>query len=165
MSVSIIDGTITEAVPGRRAMGVRQFRSIDFRLADGSTQTVKKPMVHADLAGRLQPGASGRFYLFACYDHRGIHGYRDERGQACFRFPRNSEIILAAVMIPVALWVFYVLFYWAGLPIFWTLLLLLGVATLIHYRSIRRQAEKQFAADGNRAAPPPAVAAETAVGH
>ena len=117
------------------------------------------------LAGRLQAGATGRFYLFSCYDHRGIHGYRDERGQACFRYPRNSEIILAAVMIPVALWVFYVLFTRLGLPIFWTLLLVLGVVSLIHYRNVRHQAEKQFAADGNGAATAPAAAPGTAVGH
>ena len=151
MGVSIIDGTITEAVPGRKAMNVRQFRRIDFRLADGSPHSLNKPMVHADLADRIQPGASGRFYLFSCYDHRGVAGYRDERGEALFRFPRNNEIILAAVMVPVALWVFYALFFLFGLPIFWTILLVFGVASLIHYHNVRLQAERQFAADNSRA--------------
>ena len=44
-------------------------------------------------------------------------------------------------------------------------LLVAGVATLIHYRTVRRQAEKQFAADGNRVAPSGAVGADAAAGH
>jgi hypothetical protein len=165
MSVSIIDGTITDAVPGRRAWGVRFFKRLDFRLADGSTTSVTRAMVHSDLAGKLQPGTSGRFYLFKAYDHRGLHGYRDEQGRGCFHFPRNNEIVLAVVMVPVALWVFYVLFAWAGLPIFWTILLALGIASLIHYRHVRHEAERQFSADGAHRAPGPLPTASPAAGH
>ncbi|MGZ8282556.1 MAG: hypothetical protein ACXWUN_06335 [Allosphingosinicella sp.] len=158
MSVSIIDGTITEAVPGRRAMGVRYFKRLVFQRTDGSSHTVAKAMVHADLAERMQPGSSGRFYTFAAFDHRGVHGYRDDHGRASFHFPRNSEIVLGIVLVPVALWVFYVLFAWAGIPIFWTILLVLGVISLIHYRHVRHEAERQFAADtGSATGLPPAT--------
>jgi hypothetical protein len=91
MSVSIIDGTIEEAVPGRKAMSVRLFKSIVFRLADGSTKTVLKPVVHSEVAGQIQPGTSGRFYLFAAIDHRGLHGLRDDKGHALMHFPRNQR--------------------------------------------------------------------------
>lgn len=155
MSVSIIDGTITEAVPGRKAWGVRFFKRLDFRLADGSSQSVTRAVVHSDLADKLQPGTSGRFYLFKAYDHRGLHGYRDAEGRGGFHFPRNNEVMLAIVMVPVSLWVLYVLFAWAGLPIFWTILLILGIFSLFHYRKVRHEAERQFAADGAHRAPGP----------
>ena len=158
MAVSIIDGVIEDIEPGRKAAGIRFFKKIVFKLPDGGTKTVGKSVVHADLAGHFQPGASGRFYLFTALDHRGIHGFRDGKGGSWFAYPRNNETIALVMMVLIGLWVGYVLFAWAGLPIFWTLLLILNIFAFFHFRSVRTAARRQFEADGGHPAAAPAAA-------
>jgi hypothetical protein len=164
MSVSIVDGTIEEAVPGRSALSVRFFKRIVFRLADGGTKTVLKPVVHSRLAEHLQPGTSGRFYLYAAIDHRGVHGLRDDKGQALMHFPRNNEIATLIAALLMGLWVGGALVSVGGIPILPGLVVLLSVPAYFLYRNTRIEAERQFASD-NRPVPPVLDAApEPAVG-
>ena len=163
MSVSIIDGTIEEAEPGRKAMSVRLFKRIVFRLADGSTKTVLKPVVHSELAGQIQPGTSGRFYLFAAIDHRGLHGLRDDKGNALMHFPRNNEIATLVSALLMGLWVGVALVSVGGIPILPGLVLLLAVPAFFLYRNTRIEAERQFASD-NQPVSPAAAAPEPVVG-
>ena len=164
MGVSIVDGTIEEAVPGRKAMGVRFFKRIVFRLADGGTKTVLKPIVHSQLAGHLQPGTSGRFYLYAAIDHRGLHGLRDDKGHALMHFPRNNEIGSLIAALLMGLWVGAALVSVGGIPILPGILVVLSVPAFFLYRNTRIEAERQFARDQDPAKPTPAAAPEPAVG-
>ena len=105
MGVSILDGTIEEAVLKRSVRNIRIFRHVRFRLRDGGTKSVAKPIVDASVAHLLQPGTSGRFYLYTSIDQRGIHGVRDDQGHAEFGFPRNNEIAMLVVMLINLVWV------------------------------------------------------------
>ena len=164
MGVSIVDGTIREAVPGRRALGVRFFKHITFSLADGGTKTVAKPIVHSRLAEHLQPGTSGRFYLFTAIDHRGLHGLRDDKGHALMQFPRNNEVATLVAALLMGLWVGAAMLSAGVIPIIPGILVVLSVPAFFLYRNTRIEAERQFASD-NRQAPPAAdAAAEPAVG-
>src|SRR4030095_627345 len=156
MSVSIIDGTIEEAEPGRKAMSVRMFKRIVFRLAAARTKMLLRPVVHSELAGQIQPGTSGRFYLFAAIDHRGLHGLRDDKGHALMRFPRNNEVATLVSALVMGLWVGAALVSVGGIPILPGLVLLLAVPAFFLYRNTRIEAERQFGSD-NRPVPPAAA--------
>ena len=147
MGVSTIDATIVEAEPGRRAARVRFFKKIVFRLDDGTTRTVAKAVVHSSLAGHLQPGAQGRFYLFTAIDHRGLHGFRDRKGGAFFHFPKNNEVLTLFMTIIMGLWVGGALVAVGGLPVLATIFLILGIPAYILFRQTRIQAQRQFEAD------------------
>ena len=100
MSTSIIDGTLEEAVPGRRRGAITVFKSLRFKLADGSSRTVTKAVVRQPLADELQPGAAGRFYLFKAFDIGGVHGLRTGDGRSVHAFPTSNQtlfLILGAV--------------------------------------------------------------------
>ena len=154
MGVSTVDGELIEAIPGRRAAKVRIFKQIVFRLADGSTKTIAKPNVHADLASHLQPGLRGRFYLFTSIDHRGLHGFRDEHGRAMFHFPRNNEIAMLVCVLLCGLWCGFTIWKFGDAPILPTLIFILGVPAFFLFRNTRKQAARQYREDTSFAPPP-----------
>jgi hypothetical protein len=91
MAVSYIDGTLEQAELKRAPLNLRIYKQLTFRLRDGRERTILKAIVDAKVAALLEPGVSGRFYLFTAPDHRGVHGIRDDQGRAVFAFPRNNE--------------------------------------------------------------------------
>ena len=147
MGVSTIDGTIESAELRRSAARIRIYKTIVFRLANGETKTIAKPIAHADLAPRLEPGASGRFYLFNSIDHRGIAGVRSGDGQALFAYPRNNEKIGMMLTILGVLWVGTSLYFIGDFSIFALVVLILGPIVWLVNRNLRIQAERQFQAD------------------
>ncbi|MDQ8756859.1 hypothetical protein RCO27_11540 [Sphingosinicella sp. LHD-64] len=147
MGVSTIDGTIESAELRRSAAKIRIYKTIVFRLANGETKTIAKPIAHAELAPRLEPGATGRFYLFSSIDHRGIAGVRTSDGQAQFAYPRNNETIGMVLTILAALWVGLSPYFVGDFGIFALIVLILGPIVWLVNRSLRRQAERQFQAD------------------
>ena len=147
MGVSIIDGTIEERVLKRVRSNLRIFERISFRLADGSTKSIAKAIVDAELEDLLLPGTSGRFYLFTQIDHRGIHGVRTSDGRSRFKFPKNNEkMMLVALGIGLVLIALSVAM--GGVSLWGVLLILLGIPGYFLYRATRLAAEHQFAADG-----------------
>ncbi len=147
MSVSIIDGTIESADLKRATGKVRIYRTITVRRANGQVEEVTKPIVHADLGPLLEPGASGRFYLFKSIDHRGIHAVRPQSGAPVFRYPRNNELIGMGLTIFTAIWIAISLNYLGGISIFALLGFVIGLVVWVVNWQLRRSAERQFADD------------------
>ena len=152
MGVSIVDGTIEEAVLKKARSNLRIYQYIKFRLPGGETMTVAKPIVDQSVAALLEPGTSGRFYLFTQIDHRGIHGVRTSDGREVGHFPKNNEkgMIFVGIAGLVMLAVSFAIDRING----WGLIcVLLGFPGYVLYRSTRSIAERQFAEDGNRRVP------------
>lgn len=165
MGVSTLDGTIEEAVLKRSIRNLRIFHHVRFRLRDGTTKSVAKPIVDARVAHRLQPGVSGRFYLYTTIEQRGIHGIRDDEGQAQFGFPRNNEIAILVITLFNLAWVSLSFYMVGDAPLLPTILLVLGAPYYFYLLKVRGEARRQFEADSQYRAPePPTLAAEPAVG-
>lgn len=148
MSTSIIDGTIEEAVPGRRRGSTAVFKSIRFQLNDGSSRTVTKAVVKQPLADELTPGAKGRFYLFNAFDLKGIHGLRTPDGRAVFAFPgSNRKLFLVLGLINLA-WVAFRLFVVDGqVPLLGVGLMILAAVGWYFMGKGEAEAKQQFEAD------------------
>jgi hypothetical protein len=156
MGVSTIDGTIESAELRRSTGKARIYKTIVFRLANGETKTIAKPLAHADLAPHLEPGTSGRFYLFTSIDHRGIHGVRTSGGRAFQAYPRGNETAGLILTIMAVLWVFTSFYLNGDFSILALLMLILGPVVWLVNRNLRIQADRQFRADNG---PAPATAA------
>jgi hypothetical protein len=165
MGVHIIDGTIESLELKRSVMNLRVFREIRFTLRDGGQRTVVKAVTDKEVAIQLQPGASGRFYMFEALDQRGVHGVRDEQGHAVFKFPKNNEIGMGVVVLFSLLWASVTLYTVQDIPLIALLILLLGTPYYFYLRNLRGQARRQFDADSGYVAAPaaaPPVGAEPA---
>ncbi len=156
MAVSTIDGTVEEATVTRSRKGLNVYDKIVFRLADGSSKTWAKPVAHQSVAAYLWPGASGRFYLFSAWDHRGVHGARTADG-AAVHFSTQFEtfsMVLALVNLAVVLLSVVAL---DRIQMLSLILFLLFVPAYLYFRNLRVQAQAQFDADSSYH--PPAAAA------
>ncbi len=147
MSVSIIDGIIESADLKRATGKMRVYRSIIIRRTNGQTEEVKKPIVHADLGPLVEPGTSGRFYLFKSIDHRGIHAVRPQGGTPVLRYPRSNELIGMGLTIFTALWIAFSLHFLDGFSIFALPGFVIGLMVWVVNWQLRRSAERQFADD------------------
>ena len=160
MATSIIDGTVEEATYKRSFSRMQVWGPLKFRLRDGSSKTLDKVIIESSLAPWITPGNSGRFYLYAAIDHRGIHGVRTDQGEAHYAFAKNNEIasIICAV-VGLVLIVTYLAF--MDRINGWGLIcLIIGVPGYFLYRQTRLDAEKQFDADSDHVAPAAAVPAQ-----
>jgi hypothetical protein len=124
MTVSTIDGTIEQTDLKTDRAGIKIFRSIRFRLADGSEQTIEKSVVTREIGDQLTTGAKGRFYLYNAFDTKGVHGIRTADGRVIQSFPGNNQKIFLIAFVVSALWVAVMLVARGGIP-------LLGAATLV----------------------------------
>lgn len=156
MSISTVDGTIETAEIRRTGPGIVMYRSIVIRQPNGEAHEIKKPVTHSDLATLLQPGTSGRFYVFSAVDHRGINGVRASDGRAVFAHPKNNERIalFLTIFAIVALAVSAVLF--DRISFWFVILIVLGPVLWVISRNARQQGELKFNADS--AYRPPAIA-------
>lgn len=146
MAVSFIDGTLEQAELKRAPLNLRIYKQLTFRLRDGRERTILKAIVDAKVAALLEPGVSGRFYLFTAPDHRGVHGIRDDQGRAAFAFPRNNEraMLIISIIGIVLLGATLAMDMMSG----WALITIaLGVPFYIIFRSNRIAAERQFEGD------------------
>ena len=170
MGVHTIDGTIESVALKRSVMNLRIFREIRFRLRDGGQRTVVKAVTDKEVAILLQPGASGRFYMFEALDQRGVHGVRDDQGHAAFKFPKNNEIAMGVVVLFSLLWAAATLYSVQDVPLIALLIILLGTPYYFYLRGLRGQAKRQFDIDSSYAPAPatapaaPPAGAEPAVG-
>ncbi|HVQ09285.1 MAG TPA: hypothetical protein VMS43_12710 [Allosphingosinicella sp.] len=146
MAVSIIDGTL-EAADLKRIRGkTRIYRSLTFKLRDGSSKSVAKAIVHEDVAALLEPGNSGRFYLYTAIDHRGIHGVRDDRGRGVFAYSKAGEtMMLVTAGIGVAMLVAFLAM--DRISIWPILCIVIGIPFYFLYRQTRAEATRQYEGD------------------
>jgi hypothetical protein len=154
MATSIIDGTL-EAADLKRVRGkTRVYSSLTFKLRDGSPKSIAKAIVHEDVAALLQPGTSGRFYLYTAIDHRGIHGVREDGGRSAFAISKVNE---TAMLCTIVVGVILVGLYLTDDKIsIWGLICIgLGIPLYFLYRNTRTEATRQYERDGG----PPAAAA------
>lgn len=159
MSTSIIDGTVQEAVPGRRRGAFTVFKSIRFQRDDGSSQTVTKAVVRQPLADEIQPGARGRFYLFDAFDLRGIHGVRTPDGRAVYAFPTsNQKLFLVLGAINLA-WIAFKVVVDGEIPLLGVGLVVLAAVGWYFMGKGHIEAKQQF--DGDAGYAGPAIEAST----
>jgi len=151
MSTSIIDGTIEDIDVKRARGGFVVYNSIRFRLPDGSPKSVVKSVVAKDVADELQPGASGRFYLFSAFDLKGIHGFRSAGGKSVYKFPGNNAKIFIFVAVVNVLWVALRIALDGQIPFLGVGLFILGVVGYVLMSKGEREAKQQFEADGGYA--------------
>jgi hypothetical protein len=158
MGVSTIDGTLEEAVLRRAVGNIRIYDRLKFRLADGGEKSVAKSIVDGSVGAHLVPGASGRFYLFTAFDHRGLHGIRDTGGHAVFGYPRNNEkaMLISAIMGLVLIVLTIIAF--GGLSFLGLGVMILGIIGYVLTRRTRAEATAQFEADSAWRAPAAAPA-------
>lgn len=165
MAVSILDGTIEALELKRSARNLRIFQNIQFRLRDGSTRNMAKTIVDEKVAQYLQPGASGRFYVFNAIDHRGIHAVRDDAGHAVCVFPKVNELAMLVLVLMNLAWVGVTLVTRAGVPVLGSALLVFATVYYIHQRKLGADARRQFSADSQYVPPSTQrLEAEPAVG-
>lgn len=157
MALSIIDGTIESADLKRTAAKVRIYRSIVFRLPDGETKTIAKPIAHTELGPYLEPGMSGRFYLFTSFDHRGVYGVRTSSGQAHYHFPKNNEVIGMWVTLFAIVAGALMIALIGDISLWFLIAIILGPVVWLYNRANRKNAERIFAGD-QAAAPAPVTA-------
>jgi hypothetical protein len=147
VGVSVIDGTLEAAELRKVRQKARIYSRLVFRQKDGSVKTVEKAVVDGKVAERLEPGVSGRFYLFQAIDHRGLHGVREEGGGALFGYSKLNE---RAMLVTAAVGLVIGFLYVTVLDKFslWSpILLILGGGGYVLYRNTRLEAERQFSAD------------------
>jgi hypothetical protein len=153
MAVSTLDGVIEEAVVKRSFRGVTQFERISVRRTDGQVQTLRKRVAVDEVAAELKPGTRGRLYLFKALDLNGIHGLRDDKGQARFGFSTGYEraMLICTGTGVVAIVVSFLLRTWLT---YWAIIcLIIGIPGYLLYHSTRMAATRQFEADaGDRPA-------------
>jgi hypothetical protein len=146
MATSIIDGTL-EAAELKRVRGkTRVYRSLTFRLRDGSSKSIAKAIVHEDVGALLEPGNSGRFYLYTAIDHRGIHGVRDDKGRSVFAYSKVNE---TAMLVTAGIGIAMLLAFLAmdRISIWPILCIVLGVPLYFLYRHTRAEATRQYEGD------------------
>lgn len=146
MATSIIDGTL-EAADLKRVRGkTRVYSSLTFKLRDGSSKSIAKAIAHEDVCALLEPGNSGRFYLYTAIDHRGIHGVRDDKGRSVFAYSKVNE---TAMLWTAGVGVAGVLIFLALERIsLWPILcVVLGVPLYFLYRQTRAEATRQYERD------------------
>jgi hypothetical protein len=148
MSTSIIDGTVEEAVPGRRRGAITVFKSIRFALADGSSRTVTKAVVRQPLADEIAPGAQGRFYLFNAFDLKGIHGLRTPDGREVHAFPTSNQKLFLILGLLNFAWILFRLFVVDGqIPLLGVALLILAAVGWYFMGKGAAEAQAQFEGD------------------
>jgi hypothetical protein len=147
MGTSTIDGTVEATELGRSARGLSIYKSIRFRLADGSTRTITKAVAQQPIAAELTPGSSGRFYLFTGFDLKGVHGIRKSDGTAIYEFPSsNAKIFLILGIVNIA-WIVLRLSTDGKLPFLAVAFVILAVVGYSLFSKTGREAKEQFAAD------------------
>lgn len=156
MTTSIIDGAVEEAVPGRSRGGITVFKSIRFRLADGTERTMTKAIVKQPVADELTPGAKARFYQFYAFDIKGIHGVRTPDGRAVYAFPGNNKKLFLIIGIINLLWVGFKLAVDGEIPLLGAGLLVLAAVGWYFMGKGETEAKQQFDNDSGYQAPPAA---------
>ncbi|MBO9517729.1 MAG: hypothetical protein J7493_06645 [Porphyrobacter sp.] len=147
MSTSTIDGTVEEIVAGRRRGSITVYKSVRFKLDDGSDRTVTKAVVKQPVSDELKPGARGRFYLFNAFDIRGFHAVRLRDGRSIYAFPTNNQRLFLILGLLNLAWIVFKVTVDGEIPLLGVALLLLAVVGWVLMGKGEKEARQQFEAD------------------
>ncbi|BCW87438.1 hypothetical protein sos41_05670 [Alphaproteobacteria bacterium SO-S41] len=147
MSVSTIDGTLEAATMKRKASKVWRLTDLTFRAADGTETVLKSAVATPEVGAALQPGTTGRFYLYNAVDHKGIHGVRPTGGALVTGFMRVNERLMALLFAINLVWVGVMIGMREGVPLLGVGLIVFSGVLFFVYRATRVEAEAQVAAD------------------
>jgi len=154
MGVSVIDGTLEAAALKRVRGKTRVYQSLTFKLRDGSSKSIAKAIAHEDVCALLEPGNSGRFYLYTAVDHRGIHGVRDDKGRSVFAYSKVNETAML-VTAGIGILMLFAFLAMDRISIWPILCIVIGVPFYFLYRQTRAEATRQYESDSG----PPVAAA------
>ncbi len=146
MGTRTIDGTVEAVWLRRRTDRIAVYDRIRFRLADGRAHMLGKAVAGPDVAERLVPGTSGRFYLYSAIDHQGVHGVRADGG-AVFAFPTVNENAMGVLALLNAVWLGVAVGVTKAVPLLPLFLTAVTVPGYFLYRRTRAEARRQFEAD------------------
>jgi hypothetical protein len=147
MAVSIIDGRVESADLRRQNRHLHQYSTLRFALDGGGERVLKNAVVDNEVAARLQPGTSGRFYLFQGVDMRGVYAYRDPAGNIAKGFPgQNERLGLIGVGLAIAAMILFSLF-GDGIPWIVFIALILSILGFVFTRQTRMAVERATAED------------------
>lgn len=147
MSTSIIDGTVEEVDVKTYRAGVRLFRTIRFRLDDGSEHTAKKLVTTKQVGDELTPGARGRFYLFKAFDIKGVHGVRTPDGREVFDFPSNNKKIFLIAGVLGVVWNILLILTRDAISLLGVAMIVLGAFGYYFMGKGKTEAQAQFDGD------------------
>ena len=148
MAVSIIDGTLESVTVKRKASRVWRLHDLTFRNDQGvETRLDGMCVVTPQIGAALQPGVSGRFYVFRAIDNKGIHAIRSPEGSVLMKFPRSNEQLMGVLFV-INLVVAAAMFAIDG-RLSWLTIALIPFTSILWflYRSTRKEAEAQVIAD------------------
>jgi hypothetical protein len=150
MSVSMIDGTLEAVNVKAKAGKLWRLDRLVFRKGDGSEEVLTGlTVVTPEVGSLLQPGISGRFYLYKSIDHRGLHAVRSSNGTVLMQFPSTNENLMA-ILFGINVLVVAAMMALDGQPS-WLATALVPFTGVLYvlYRGTRVQAEAQVKADGS----------------
>jgi hypothetical protein len=147
MPTSVIDGTVEEADIKFDRRGVKYFRSVRFKLDDGSEHTAEKMVTAKAVGDELVPGARGRFYLFKAFDVKGVHGVRTAEGRAVHAFPGNNQKIFLIAATLGVVWNIVLIFTRDGISLLGVGMVILGGLGWHFTGKGKREAQAQFDGD------------------
>lgn len=151
MSVSHVDGKVLAAPVKFNRKGVVRFDHIELERPDGRTERIGKPVVAAEVAELIAPGAEGRFYAYKVLDVKGIHGVRLADGTERYAYPGNNAVIFLVVLVISVAWLALRIFDRGDVPLLGVLMFVLGAVGFFFTRSNRAETKRQF--DGDREGP------------
>lgn len=158
MTTAIIDGTLIDSEVGRsRPNKFTIFKSLTFQRNDGSTEVLKRQVVNAEIAEKLKPGASGRFYTFKALDMKGVHGIRLKDGTTLHKY-HGANLMLFPVLGAINLaWIILMIITRDSVPMLGVFVLGLAIVGYFVTRKSIMETKRQFDADSGE----PAAAQKT----
>ncbi|HEV2747537.1 MAG TPA: hypothetical protein VGW34_09605 [Allosphingosinicella sp.] len=151
MGIEVIDGTVAEATPQRVTGKLAIYKTIAFRLADGSERRLAKMVVAPSVAAMLEPGVSGRFYGYSAIDHKGLFGARTSDGRADFQVPSGNERTMIIMAVAGAAAFAITLVTRNAIMLLGAILGVLGAVGYVRYRRTRLEARARYDADAGYA--------------
>lgn len=145
MSVSVVEGTVTEAVKTRTKPFAR-YRVLTIARRDGGMEQIKGPVAASAIGEHLVPGAEGRFYLFRAIDHGGVHGIRLGDGTEIYAYPGNNIRLFILVIVIAIAWIAVSVLN-DKLPLLAVGMIVLGAVGVVLTSKSKSETRRQFESD------------------
>ena len=147
MAVELIDGILESAELKRSSAKLSLYKSLNFRLADGSERSLANVAAAPAVADLLKDGVAGRFYGYKAIDHRGLLGVRTKAGGSAFAIPSGNERIMLMMAIAGLFWVTIMLLTRDAITFLGLILAILGAIGWYRYRATRLEGRRLYDAD------------------
>ncbi|MBJ7439587.1 MAG: hypothetical protein JHD35_11250 [Sphingopyxis sp.] len=157
MNIWTIKGALTATKTKWSRKGKTYFARLAFQKTDGSSEELKKVVVHDSVAAELVAGAEGRFYLFKSMGVKGLYGVRFADGREVHTYPGDQSMIFAFIAI---VWLALNILYISTrdqVSILGLILMPLGIFGWWWCRKVRREIEQLWANDPSENGVAPAL--------